>query len=67
MKNSPGSATWQRILPAFTNLIQGVLFSSKQTCIEQNFNVAGFYVSKNGALLDELNFCIRAILAQVTD
>ena len=52
----------KRIAPAENKVIDGNMLKS---CVEQEFNKNGFFVSKNSTFCDEFSYCIRTLMTEV--
>ena len=48
--------------PAESKVIDGNML---KTCLDQEFNKNGFYVSKNSNFCEEFLYCIRTLMAEV--
>ena len=48
--------------PAESKVIDGNML---KTCLDQEFNKNGFYVSKNSNFCEEFLYCIRALMVEV--
>ena len=48
--------------PAESKVIDGNML---KTCLDQQFNKNGFFVSKNSQFCDEFLFCIRTMIAEI--